>query len=122
MKTIFLFLILSCLSIPWLYAQTDTDTQKSAYNAAKDSANNEIIYDVVEYAPEFPEGGPALNYYIEKNLVYPPLAKENNVQGKVFVNFVVDKKGVLKHIKVEKGLGSGCDEEAIRLVKKMPKW
>jgi protein TonB len=124
----YLFLVFTVyFSLGLVQAQTNkkdtlANNQAQTFNAAKDSTDKEIIYEVFEHAPEFPEGASALNYYIEKNLIYPPMAKANNVQGKVLVNLVVDKKGVIKYIKIEKGLGSGCDEEALRLVKKMPKW
>ncbi len=92
------------------------------YKAAKDSADKEIIYEGAQHSAEFPGGGPAFRYFIEKNMIYPPAAKANKIEGKVFVSFVVDKKGVIKHVTLHKGLGYGCDEEAIRLAKKMPKW
>jgi protein TonB len=60
--------------------------------------------------------------YLTTNLNYPVLAKTNNVQGKVFVSFVVEKDGSLTDPKVLHGIGSGCNEEAIRLVKNSPKW
>lgn len=100
----------------------DTVAQTKRYNAIQDSIANEKIYDAAEYAPEYVGGGPAFGFFIEKNMIYPPLAKQNNIQGKVYVTFVVDKKGVVKDPKVSRSLGYGCDEEAIRLVKKMPKW
>ncbi len=100
----------------------DTLAQSQRYKAVQDSIAKEKIYEGAQYSAEFPGGGPAFRYFIEKNMIYPPLAKANKIEGKVFVTFVVDKKGVVKHPAIHKSLGYGCDEEAIRLVKKMPKW
>lgn len=82
----------------------------------------EEIYDVVEESAEFPGGMQKMYEFIAKNLVYPAMARESNVQGKVFVNFVVGKDGSISEVKVLRGIGSGCDEEAMRVVKMMPKW
>lgn len=70
-----------------------------------------------------PEGGRlAYNQYLEKNLRYPELALENNVEGRVTVQFTVNEFGKLSDFKVIKGLGFGCDEEVIRLIQQGPKW
>lgn len=60
--------------------------------------------------------------FITKNLKYPEQAVKNGVQGKVFVSFVVENDGSLTDVQVLRGIGSGCDEEAVRVVKAMPKW
>ncbi|RZK17101.1 MAG: energy transducer TonB, partial [Pedobacter sp.] len=60
--------------------------------------------------------------YLSKAIKYPPMAQENNVQGKVFLSFVVEKDGKLTDITVTRGLGSGTDEEAIRVLKASPRW
>ena len=60
--------------------------------------------------------------YLQNNIHYPAIAKENNVQGKVFVSFVVERDGTLTDVRVARGLGSGCDEEAVRVLKASPKW
>lgn len=80
------------------------------------------IFVVVEEMPEFPGGQDSLAKFIAANLVYPVKAKENNIQGKVMIEFVVDEKGKVTNAKVIKGIGSGCDEEALRIVNRMPKW
>ena len=72
----------------------------------------------VEQMPEF-EG---LRDYLTKNLRYPELAKENNIRGRVVVEFIVDEEGRIGKAVVKKGIGGGCDEEALRVVKNMPKW
>ncbi|MGV3510339.1 MAG: energy transducer TonB [Sphingobacteriaceae bacterium] len=94
-----------------------TDEQSS-------SSTTDKLYDqsLVEVAPEFPGGPKEFAKYISSNLKYPATAKQNNVQGKVYLSFIVEKDGQLTDIKVKQGIGSGCDEEAIRLLKNSPKW
>ncbi len=82
----------------------------------------EEIFLVVEETAE-PKGGMAAFYkYVGKEMNYPKQARRMGVEGRVFVQFVVDKDGSLTDIKVLKGIGSGCDEEAIRVLKAAPKW
>lgn len=82
------------------------------------------VYDFVsiEKQPEFPGGISKFYGYLSKAIKYPPMARENNVQGKVFLSFVVEKDGKLTDITVTRGLGSGTDEEAIRVLKASPRW
>ena len=72
--------------------------------------------------PEFPGGRDSLNKFLIKNIKYPVQAKEDNIQGTVYVSFVVSSLGEINNIKILRGIGFGCDEEAIRVVKKMPIW
>jgi len=76
----------------------------------------------IEHVPEFPGGMITFYKYLNTDMQYPSLAKENNVQGKVFLSFIVEKDGILTNITVTRGLGTGCDEEAIRLIKNSAKW
>ncbi len=80
------------------------------------------IFTIVEEMPSFPGGDQALLEYMAKNTKYPPLARENGLQGIVVVTFVVDEKGNINNVQVLRGIGGGCDEEAIRVVKSMPAW
>lgn len=77
---------------------------------------------LVEVQPEFPGGMDGLMKYLAKNMRYPAKAKANNVQGRVVLNFIVDKHGNISDVKVVKSLDPECDAEAIRLIKNMPKW
>jgi len=77
---------------------------------------------VVEQPPAFPGGEEALNKYLSKNISYPSIARENNIQGIVYVSFVVSKIGAISEVKVLRGIGGGCDEEALRVVRGMPAW
>jgi len=80
------------------------------------------IFPVVETDPEFPGGLGALSQFIADNIRYPQLAKENNITGRVFVSFVVEKDGSIGQVKVLRDIGGGCGAEAVRMVKSMPKW
>ncbi len=60
--------------------------------------------------------------YIARNIKYPAMARESGIQGRVFVNFVVEPNGSVSNVKILRGIGGGCDEEAIRVVEAMPKW
>ena len=72
--------------------------------------------------PGFPGGDVARMKYLRDNMKYPQMARESGIQGKVFVTFVVEKDGKVTDVRVLRGIGGGCDEEAIRVVKSMPKW
>ena len=76
----------------------------------------------VEKFPEFPGGMAAWAKFIQKNLRYPYMAQEAGVQGKVYISFVIEKDGTLSDVKLMRGIGYGCDDEAIRVIKKSPKW
>ena len=79
-------------------------------------------FTVVEQQPEFPGGLPALAAYLQKNLRYPSAASRANVSGKVYLSFVVNADGSLADVSVAKGIGFGCDDEALRVVEAMPRW
>lgn len=78
------------------------------------------IFVVVEDMPQFPGGN--VQKWIGKNVKYPILAQENGIQGKVFIQFVIEKDGSITDVKVVRGVDASLDKEAIRVVKAMPKW
>jgi protein TonB len=80
------------------------------------------IFLVVETMPEFPGGEKAFNQYLADSIHYPAAAVENSIQGRVFVSFVVEKDGSVSEAKILRGIGGGCDEEAMRVIRNMPKW
>ncbi|WP_183566827.1 energy transducer TonB [Mucilaginibacter sp. SP1R1] len=80
------------------------------------------IFTSVEQVPEFPGGLDKFGAYLGRAIRYPAVARENGTQGRVIVTFVVEKDGSLTDIKVTRGIGSGCDEEAVRVLKASPKW
>jgi len=77
---------------------------------------------IPQFMPEFPGGLSQLYAFLGKNIKYPQLAKETNIQGTVFVNFIVEKDGSISNVTILRSIGGGCDEEAIRVVQAMPKW
>ena len=82
----------------------------------------EQVFVVVEEMPEFPGGELALRKYIAKAIIYPTIAQENGIQGKVFVNFVVNKDGSVSNAKIARGVDPSIDQEALRVVSTLPKW
>ena len=88
---------------------------------APDPETNEV-FGVVEQMPAFRGGDAALMKYLAENTHYPEEAKEKGVQGRVVVNFVVEKDGSITDVKVARGIDPLLDKEAVRVVKTMPKW
>ena len=80
------------------------------------------VYIVVDQMPEFPSGDKGLYEFIADNIKYPAEAKEEGIKGRVFVNFIVEPDGSVSDIRVLRGIGGGCDEEAVRVVKSMPRF
>ena len=80
------------------------------------------IFQIVEEMPSFPGGEGKLMEYVAKNIKYPQIARETGIQGRVFVGFVVEPDGSISNVKLLRGIGGGCDEEAMRVIKSLPKW
>ena len=80
------------------------------------------IFTIVESSPEPPGGYKGFYEEVGKKIIYPKNARRLGIEGKVFVEFVVDKTGELTNIRIVKGINPECDEEAIRVLKTMPKW
>lgn len=87
-----------------------------------ENTTDEKIYSFTEQIPEFIGGEKAMKTYFKENMQYPDLAKQEKIHGKVIVKFVVNENGSLTDVHVTRGIGGGCDEEALRLVKAMPLW
>lgn len=111
-------------------AEADEATQVEAYVApvvqsapvAEESVEEMEIFTVVEDQPNFPGGDEARILYLKDNIKYPQMARESGIQGTVYVTFVVERNGSVTDVKVLRGIGGGCDEEAIRVIENMPKW
>ncbi|MCD4725977.1 MAG: TonB family protein [Bacteroidales bacterium] len=106
-------------------AEADESTEMDEYipiEVDEEVLDEAPIFTVVESMPEFRGGMSELYPYLQKNMKYPVMAKESGIQGKVYVTFVVEKNGSITDVKVLRGIGGGCDEEAIRVVAGMPKW
>ncbi len=96
------------------------DSEKTWSNVI--SFESDEVYTIVEIMPEFPGGEESRNQYLAQNIIYPLAAAQNGIEGIVYVSFVVDKNGEVRNVKILRGIGGGCDEEAVRVVKRMPKW
>ena len=80
------------------------------------------IFFIVEEMPQFPGGETALRKYIAENVRYPEMAKENDIQGTVYVRFVVDEKGKVTNVELLRGVDPLLDKEALRVVNSLPNW
>lgn len=108
-------------------AEVDQDEEIEEYiyeapEIEEETIEEEEVFLSVEENPEFPGGPAKLMEYVQKNLKYPMMARESGIQGRVFVNFVVEKDGSISNVNVLRGIGGGCDEEAIRVVQNLPKF
>lgn len=103
-------------------ANMNTTVAKYTPPVEDEDVQEQQIFMVVEDMPQFPGGMGALMKFLASHIEYPALAKESGIQGRVFINFVVEPNGNIDHVKVLRGIGGGCDEEAVRVVKSMPKW
>lgn len=101
-------------AIEWVNIPANTNTPANT--------NPEGVFGEPEQMPQFPGGEKEMMKFIKSNLKYPDIARKKGVAGTVIVNFVVGIDGKLSRIKVMRGIGSGCDEEAVRILQLMPNW
>jgi TonB family protein len=80
------------------------------------------IFIVVEDSPQFPGGEEAFLRYLSENINYPHEAREASICGTVYITFVIERDGTINDVRVLRGIGGGCDEEAVRVISKMPRW
>ena len=88
----------------------------------EEEPEEQTIFEVVENMPDFPGGQAALMQYLAKNIKYPTIAQENGTQGRVIVQFVVNKDGSIVDAKVVRSVDPYLDKEALRVINTMPKW
>ena len=93
-----------------------------AVKTSEAKGDDDVIYQEAEQDPEFPGGINAMYKFISENLEYPQLAKENNITGRVFVTFVIERDGAVSNVRVLRDIGGGCGAEAVRVIKAMPRW
>ena len=108
------------------YEKSNTTSQNPTMQGVivkkiKGNWQNEV-FTVLDTQPQPQSGLKSFYEYIGANLKYPEQARKEGVQGKVFVEFVVDKDGKLIDVKAVKGIGAGCDQEAVRVIKEAPAW
>lgn len=94
----------------------------SAGTGRAETVQDDQIFDFLEEMPEFPGGETEMMKFLSKNVVYPTIASENGIQGRVMVGFVVERDGSVSDVKVLRGVDPSLDKEAVRVVKSMPKW
>lgn len=102
--------------------EVDEDTEIEIIEEVEEEVEEEEIFTIVEEMPGFPGGEKALFEYLAKNTDYPAMAADAGIQGVVYVTFVVDTDGKVKDARVLRGIGGGCDKEALRVVNSMPSW
>ncbi len=100
--------------------RSDEDIVDSSMNKLNQQEPDILTF--AEEMPEFPGGQEAMMAFLRKNIQYPPMARENGIEGRVVLQFVVNKDGNISDIEIVKKLGWGLEEEAIRIVKIMPGW
>jgi len=106
-------------------AEIDQDTEIEEYIPVEIEEEEIVeaeIFTVVEESPAFPGGDVARIKFLQQNIEYPTMARESGIQGTVYVTFVVEPDGKVSNVQILRGIGGGCDEEAIRVIKAMPKW
>ena len=118
-------LVLGCTHEDVLIAPDSTEVPKAI--AEVDDNSNAVdtdndIFTVVEKMPEFSGGSKAYSRYMGENLKYPKEARSKGIQGKVLVTFIVNKDGSVSDHQLLRGIGAGCDEEALRVLMEMPNW
>jgi protein TonB len=100
----------------------ETVIEEVVFEEAPEEEAVDEIFTIVEDQPT-PNGGMSAFYqFVQKKLKYPAQARRMGIEGKVFVQFVVDKDGTLTEVQAVKGIGAGCDEEAERVIKSAPRW
>lgn len=112
-------------------ATSDGDTMTNVTGNGNEVAQNtgtiivttESNYvDFAEVMPSFPGGAEKLYKYLQKNINYPNIARENRIEGTVIVGFIVSQFGEILNVEAMRKIGGGCDEEAVRVISQMPKW
>ena len=112
--------VVNLTDVPEISVVKDTADVKKKETAGKSSEDG--VFWVAEKMPEFPGGNGAVAEYVRENMKYPAIAKEKGTQGRVIVQFVVNKKGKIVSPKVARSVDPDLDKEAIRLIKSMPDW
>ncbi len=100
----------------------ETVVEEIVFEEAPEEEEVEEVFTIVEDQPEFPGGMPAFYKFVGDNMKYPAQARRMGIEGRVFVQFVVDKDGTVTEVTSVKGIGAGCDEEAERVLRMSPKF
>ncbi|BCS85787.1 cell envelope biogenesis protein TonB [Prevotella herbatica] len=103
-------------------ADTTGFANKTTTHNGVNANTDKILFRVIEELPEFPGGATEYMKWLTRNLRYPKSAEEKKIDGKVVVSFIINKNGTISDIKIIKSLDPDCDNEVLRVMKKMPKW
>ena len=101
----------------WVYKKKGGKEEKEEF-----TIDGEGVYEKVEVMPEYPGGSRALLKFIDDNIVYPEIAKNNGIEGRVFMRFIVEKDGSVSNVKITRGIDIVLDKEAFRVVSLLPKF
>jgi periplasmic protein TonB len=93
-----------------------------SFSQVPDSLDSDEEFIIIEQSASFPGGLTEWAKYLNKNMKYPIQAQRMGIEGRVFVQFIVEKDGSLTDIKVVNGIGAGCDEETMRVLREGPNW
>jgi len=107
------------------YSQSTNEKESNGNNASseiKSVSDSTAVFTIVEEMPLFPGGDEARNQFLADSINYPEKAIQKRIQGTVYVSFIIDGEGSVTDVKILRGIGGGCDEEALRVVRMMPKW
>jgi periplasmic protein TonB len=88
----------------------------------KEEPKVETVFTIVEQMPQYAAGEKAMFKYLSENIKYPAVARENGIEGTVYLGFIVDPEGNITNVTIKRGVSGGCSEEAVRVVSGMPKW
>lgn len=100
----------------------ETVVEDIIFEEAPEEEEVDEVFTIVEDQPQFPGGMPAFYKFVGDNMKYPAQARRMGIEGRVFVQFVVDKDGSVTEVTAVKGIGAGCDEEAERVLRSSPKF
>lgn len=125
-----LILLLAVSTISIGTTSCDSNSTEETYEKTIDRNTSEVEaeeskkdhYFIVEEMPQFPGGQEALKNFIAENVKYPSNAEKNNIEGKVYISFVIDTDGTIVESKVVKGVENDLDQEALRVINSLPKW
>jgi protein TonB len=104
------------------YPETDSVGEAGGVKDGTGTGDASGLATVIDVFPRFPGGDESRLAFLKRNVRYPAMALKGGIQGVVVVVFIIETDGSLSGIKIERGVGAGCDEESVRVVKMMPKW
>ena len=118
----FMLIFFACSSPEEKAKKVAAEENTNKVEEASSTVDNLTVFQVVEKMPEFAGGIDAMYKYISDNITYPEAAKKAGTQGRVVIGFIIEKDGKITTLEVKKGIGDGCDEEAVRVIQNMPNW